>query len=107
MAGADTLTLRMEVPPSDDGELVSVVLDIYFKLSTLEPARSTDLPWPSSVISPEDNRRWVVASEFAWLVGRCAELTAYLSKSEQLDGRPFKTFALAVDRCQEDEDARA
>jgi hypothetical protein len=34
MAGADTLTLGMEVPPSDNGELVSVVLDFYFKLST-------------------------------------------------------------------------
>jgi hypothetical protein len=29
------------------------------------------------------------------------------SKSEQLDGGPFKTFELAVARCQEDEDARA
>jgi hypothetical protein len=29
------------------------------------------------------------------------------SKSEQLDRGPFKTFELAVARCQEDEDARA
>ena len=29
------------------------------------------------------------------------------SKSEQLDGGPFETFALAVARCQEDEDTRA
>jgi hypothetical protein len=28
-------------------------------------------------------------------------------KSEQLDGGPFKTFELAVARCQEDEDVRA
>ena len=29
------------------------------------------------------------------------------SKSKQLDGGPFKTFELAVARCQEDEDTRA
>ncbi len=29
------------------------------------------------------------------------------NKPEQLDGGPFKTFELAVARCQEDEDARA
>jgi hypothetical protein len=29
------------------------------------------------------------------------------SKSEQLDRGPFKTFELAVARCQADEDARA
>jgi hypothetical protein len=30
-----------------------------------------------------------------------------ISKSEQLAGGPFKTYELALARCQDDEDARA